>query len=302
MDQQLVKKDFLKNRLAEVKGELSQKVAKENTFNLVWLSSKGSQKTKTRYMKVIKDFLQFNNNTLLKEITVHDVSSFLHGYYEGLSLATRSQARGVLSSLFTNLVDVGYMNKNPAKLTTRIKYPEDILSKTMSREELKRVINYPKKLRDRLLLETLYFTGLRVSELTNLKWTDFKEENEVVKISIIGKGSKFRIVQVPFELFSRLRVLKAEDSEYVFESQMGKNSKLRSDSVYKLVRKAGQESIGRSISPHWFRHQFATDGLKNGSSLRLLQESLGHSSPATTAKYAHISRNDFSGKFLNLEE
>jgi integrase/recombinase XerD len=272
----------------------------ENLLLKTWIVSKQSRSTKQIYERIITEFLLYNQNKLLKNITVQEVNSFLFEYNEEMSLASKSLAQSVLSSLFSHLMNSGYINKNPVKFTTRIKVPQEILSKTMDEKEVERLIESPKKIRDSLLIKFLYLTGLRVSEVTNLKWSHFKENETTIKISVIGKGNKARIIQISKDLFSELKILKKKESVFVFESQKGKNCPLDKSAVFRIIKSAAKKAkIYRAISPHTLRHTHATLSLKKGAPIHLVKKSLGHSSILTTEKYLHVIEDEFSGNYLS---
>jgi integrase/recombinase XerD len=255
-----------------VRSEKVNDTQKENFLLKTWLVGKQSKETKASYERVVKEFFSYHQNKHLKDITVEDVTRFLFEYLEEMSLASRALAQSVLSSLFSHLVNSGYMNRNPVKFTTKIKVPQEILSKTLDEEEVERLIDAPKKIRDSLLIKFLYLTGLRVSEVTKLKWSQFKEGEKSVKISIIGKGNKARVIQISKDFLSELKVLKKKESVFVFESQKGKNSPLDSSAVFRLIKAASKKAkIHRPVSPHTLRHTHATLSLKKGAPIHLVK-------------------------------
>lgn len=175
------------------------------------------------------------------------------------------------------------------------------LPKTLSGDEVESILNQPdtstpQGLRDRAMLELLYATGLRVSELTGLRMRDVNLERAFVVV--IGKGAKERVVpfgEVAGVLLlrylsgARMLLLKGADSEALFLSshrrQITRQMFWERMRVY--VRKAG---IRKKVSPHTLRHSFATHLLDNGADLRSVQAMLGHADIATTQIYTHVSR------------
>jgi len=150
-------------------------------------------------------------------------------------------------------------------------------------------------IRDRAILETMYATGVRVSELINLRQTDLFFDMEILRV--MGKGSKERLVPIgkvaikwirEYQLKVRPKLVKIGSGDVLFLSRLGK--KLTRMSVWKLVRKyALMAGIRKKIHPHTLRHSFATHLLEGGSDLRSVQEMLGHASITTTQIYTHIS-------------
>ncbi len=153
----------------------------------------------------------------------------------------------------------------------------------------------PMGIRDRAILETMYATGIRVSELINLRQIDLLFDMEVIKV--LGKGSKERLIPIgkvaikwikEYQLKVRPKLVRVGSGDILFLSRLGK--KLTRMSVWKIVRKyALMAGIRKEIHPHTLRHSFATHLLEGGSDLRAVQEMLGHSSITTTQIYTHVS-------------
>lgn len=148
--------------------------------------------------------------------------------------------------------------------------------------------------RNRCILELLYSSGLRISELVSLKLENINLNDALIKV--MGKGSKERIVPIDDYALDYLntyikevrpKMLKGKDTSYVFLNNHGKV--LSRQSVFLMVKKrAGEIGLKKNISPHTLRHTFATHMLKNGADIRFIQELLGHSDVATTEIYTHI--------------
>ena len=151
--------------------------------------------------------------------------------------------------------------------------------------------------RNRAMLETLYSCGLRVSELTNLKLSDLYFDEGFIKVE--GKGSKQRLVPISPRAIKEIQLyfidrnrgkIKKEYEDFVFLARWGKN--ISRIMVFHLIKELAQISgITKNISPHTFRHSFATHLLEGGANLRAIQCMLGHESIATTEIYTHIDRN-----------
>lgn len=177
-----------------------------------------------------------------------------------------------------------------------------VLPKVLSYGEVERLINFPDTStilgrRDRALLEMMYATGLRVSELTHLKMSDLHLDLQLIQT--VGKGGKERIIPLgetarswveEYLALSRPFLLKkAEDSPYLFLNHRG--GALTRQGVWKNLKKIVREAgIHKQVTPHTLRHSFATHLLENGADLRIVQELLGHSDISTTQIYTHISK------------
>lgn len=150
-------------------------------------------------------------------------------------------------------------------------------------------------IRDRAILETMYATGIRVSELINLKQIDLLFDMEVIRV--LGKGSKERLVPIgkvamkwirEYQLKVRPRFVRIGSGDILFLSRLGK--KLTRMGVWKIIKKyALTAGLKKEIHPHTLRHSFATHLLEGGSDLRAVQEMLGHSNITTTQIYVHIN-------------
>lgn len=212
---------------------------------------------------------------------------------------TQSRILSGIRSFFRYMLIEGKISENPATMLesprTGTKLPD-----VLSVEEIDSIISVidlskPEGQRNKAIIETLYGCGLRVSELINLKLTDihFKEEY----ITITGKGDKQRLVplnqntikQIKYYLQDRNRLKKIKDQNIVFLNRRGK--KLSRIMIYTIIRDlCKQAGIRKKVSPHTFRHSFATHLVQAGADLRAVQEMLGHESILTTEVYTHIDR------------
>jgi integrase/recombinase XerD len=175
------------------------------------------------------------------------------------------------------------------------------LPQTLSVTEVEQIIKKPNPrnrigLRDRAVLELMYATGLRVSEIVDLKTENINLE--VGFLRCIGKGNKERIVPIgkqaryaieKYLAKSRLKIKNAQSCNALFLSRLGK--KISRQSFWKMIKKyALQAGIDKDITPHTLRHSFATHLLERGADLRVVQEMLGHSDISTTQIYTHINK------------
>lgn len=236
------------------------------------------------------------------DVTLDDLESFSAGLRD-IGIHPRSQAR-ILSgirSFYHFLVMEDYIRQDPTEL---LESPQigRYLPDVMTVEEIDRLIGAIDRMsregqRNRAILETLYSCGLRVSELCNLKLSDLYLKEGFVKVE--GKGSKQRLVPVSSRAVNELEnyfpdrnsgFVKPGYEDYVFISRFGKNiSRIMVFHIIKeLAEKAG---LNKNISPHTFRHSFATHLLEGGANLRAIQCMLGHESIGTTEIYTHIDRN-----------
>ncbi|MAW95572.1 MULTISPECIES: site-specific tyrosine recombinase XerD [unclassified Leeuwenhoekiella] len=225
-------------------------------------------------------------------------------YHSAKELSARSQARLIsgLKGFFEYLIFEDYRKDNPTDLMESPKIGRK-LPDTLSEDEIDRIISSidlstPQGERNRAILETLYACGLRVSELLSLKLSDlyFKEGY----ILVTGKGNKQRFVPIATSTQKYITTYKDEirvhqkpqpgHSDILFLNRRG--SSLTRAMIFTIVRNQTREAgIKKKISPHTFRHSFATHLLENGADLRAIQQMLGHESITTTEIYMHVDRS-----------
>jgi integrase/recombinase XerD len=173
--------------------------------------------------------------------------------------------------------------------------------KVLGLDEIKELIRAAKYTRDKLMIELFYLTGIRVSELIQIKWSDFRKYKESYIIYIKGKGSKIRPVKITNEFYQRLSELKIETSEFVFYSRINHNKPIGRTFVTKKIKELGKKiGLRTEISAHALRHTHATHCIEKGVPIQVLKDSLGHTSITTTEKYLHANPDVFSGDTLEL--
>jgi integrase/recombinase XerC len=231
----------------------------------------------------------------------HEVARRFLLHLEKQNYNRRSLARKIATcrSFFKFLVREGEARQNPFKLLSTPKIPK-ILPNFLYKEEINKMIgkpdvSKPSGLRDKAILELLYATGVRVSELTKLQASDLDlTEGE---LRVFGKGRKERIVLMGSHSIRALRdylkngrpALNKSGKKNLFLSREG--TALTERSVQRIIlRYAKEAEIGRKITPHSLRHTFATHLLEGGADLRTVQELLGHRSLSTTQMYTHITK------------
>lgn len=166
----------------------------------------------------------------------------------------------------------------------------DRIPEVLTKEETSKMIGAIANPKHRLLVETIYGCGLRVSEAAKLKKEDIRF-NEGLLFIRQGKGGKDRFVSLPASLSKRLEsylVLRNDANPYVFDSSRGGHLSIMS--IQKIVEKAaGKAGINKNVHPHTLRHSYATHLLENGTDIRIIQKLLGHTDIRTTQMYTHVS-------------
>ena len=226
------------------------------------------------------------------------VERYLAFLFEECRHAKASQARELsgVKAFYNYLLLNDKIEQSPTELITTPKRSRP-LPDVLSVEEIEQIINSiqldtPKGVRDRAMLELLYSCGLRVSELTALRLSDLFFGEGYIRV--LGKGSKQRLV--PIGNVARERVMmymdcreskKAKDKDILFLNNRGKA--LTRVMIFTIIREAVERAgIDKTVSPHTFRHSFATHLLAGGASIRQVQEMLGHESIETTEIYTHL--------------
>lgn len=250
-----------------------------------------SEATLSNYLWILKLFFQSVKKPLDK-ITSNDVRVFLFNYQidKNISNRTMDQYQTIIKSFFSWCCDEEYLEKNITRKLNPIKYTRDekIPLTQMELEVLRKVCETP---RDKAIIEFMYSTGCRVSELCNLKFSDIYWNIETVKL--LGKGSKYRKSYMNAKCIIALKEYletRKGDSEYVFVSERAPYDKLIKDGIDKRFRYLSKKAnIGRKITPHLLRHTTATTSLQNGMPVTDVQQLLGHSRLDTTMVYAKVS-------------
>ncbi|MDI6840254.1 MAG: site-specific tyrosine recombinase XerD [bacterium] len=269
------------------------------------LVEKGSSKnTIDSYTRDIRGLLTFLNQHKIKITETKDanIESFLKYLIEERKLSKASIARMVSSIrvFYRFLISDGLLTHSPFT-TIRTPKVSKRLPNVLEPDELKLIIEKPDStshlgIRDRALLELLYATGLRVSELINLRTSDLFLDSDFLRC--FGKGNRERIVPIgsyakssitQYLKDSRPFLKKNKETELLFLNAHG--TRLSRMGIWKIlnlyVKKVG---IKKRVTPHTFRHSFATHLLEGGADLRAVQEMLGHVSITTTEVYTHIER------------
>jgi len=270
-------------------------------IDALWVEHGLSQNTLSAYGSDLRIFAKWLKDRSLLEADSGQLSKFLASrFHEGIG--SRSSAR-ILSSLRRFYGYCLRENRISIDPTALIEAPHigRPLPSSLSEQDVELLLNAPEVtnilgFRDKAMLEMLYATGLRVSELVNLKFGEISFRQGVVKI--IGKGNKERLVPVGEEAMSwldgymnqaRKALLGAQQCDYLFVTSR-KDAMTRQAFWHIIKRYAKKAGINKTLSPHTLRHAFATHLLNHGADLRVVQLLLGHADLSTTQIYTHIAR------------
>lgn len=262
-----------------------------------------SQNTEKSYTADIQKFLAWtekaDKNVLT--ITLSDLETFIRESTTGLK--SRSIARQItaIRQFYKFLQIEEYLQENPAELLELPKL-EKYLPEVLSIDEINRIIeaidvSTDEGFRNKVIIEVLYATGIRVSELVSLKLSDIYYEEELIKVT--GKGNKQRFVPIHQNALHLLDIYIKEIRSKVIDEKKSKNyvflnrrgAPLTRVMIFTFIKKYAEEAgIQKKISPHTFRHSFATHLVEAGADLRAVQDLLGHESILTTEIYTHLSQ------------
>ncbi len=227
------------------------------------------------------------------------VQKFIYETAKILSPHTQARRLSGLRSFFDYLIFELYRTNNPTDLIEAPKLGRK-LPDVLSLDEIELMLNqidlgHPQRHRNRAIVETLYGSGIRVSELTNLSLSNLFFEEDMIRVS--GKGNKQRLVPMGsvtkkyLELYikaSRIHLkINPKDQDVVFLNRRG--NRLTRQMIFTLIKQlAVKANIQKQVGPHTFRHSFATHLLENGADLRTIQILMGHESITTTEVYTHL--------------
>ncbi|CAA9889762.1 site-specific tyrosine recombinase [Candidatus Methylobacter favarea] len=273
----------------------------DHFLDAAWAEQGLSQNTLSAYGSDLRIFAGWLNGKSLLDIDSGDVSNFLASRYKE-GIGSRSSAR-ILSSLRRFYAYCIRENNIAIDPTALIESPHigRLLPISLSEKDVELLLDAPEVthslgFRDKTMLEMLYATGLRVSELVNLKFEQISFRQGVVRIT--GKGNKERLVPVGEEAMSWLEgymsqarkiILGERQCDYLFVTNRAAGM-TRQAFWHIIKRHAKKACINKELSPHTLRHAFATHLLNHGADLRVVQLLLGHSDLSTTQIYTHIAR------------
>lgn len=254
-----------------------------------------SANTVESYGENLKMFAIATKKDIL-QLTTTDIRAYLNAMVA--TPKTKAHYLSVLNSFYNYMIFNERLKDNPC---TGIRAPklEKKLPNYLTAEEIDKLLNIkltkPIDYRNKAMLETLYATGTRISELINLQMNQIDFDECIIRV--LGKGKKDRIIPLGNTALEYLMlyineyrpfILKTKNSEYVFVNKNGE--KISRQGFFKILKKLTQDAgITKEISPHTIRHSFATYLLNNGADLRVIQELLGHENLVTTEIYSHLS-------------
>ena len=266
-----------------------------------------SDNTIYSYKHDLNKFLKYFGNININLINEDKLKKYVK-YLNEINLNTKSISRNIscIKSFYKFLIINKYIDNNVSD-SIYIPKVRKKLPNTLTIDEIEMILDIKLtdnfSYRNKAILELMYATGLRVSEVVNLKLQDIDLNEDIIRI--FGKGSKERIVPIgdyakdyveEYLYKYRTSMLKQEKCESLFINNHGK--KMTRQAVFKIIKKqAFLKGIKKDITPHLIRHSFATHMLKYGADLRTIQELLGHSDISTTQIYTHVTNEELKKNY-----
>ena len=291
-----------------------------NYKNFLQLEKSLSENTVGAYIKDIVKFINYleesNFKGTPKDVTQETIRNFIDFINEsGMSASSQARALSGVKSFFKYLITDGIIDKNPS---THIETPKigrklpvvlepDEINSLIEAVDLSTETGY----RNRAILETLYGCGLRVSELINLKLSNVYFDEEFIKVE--GKGNKERLIPLgnkakeaiilyienSRDILKLNKKINSKDSDILFLNRRGK--KITRVMIFTIIKDlANKINLNKNISPHTFRHSFATHLMQGGADLRAIQDMLGHESITTTEIYTHLDKEYLKDTILRF--
>ena len=259
-----------------------------------------SNNTINSYDNDLKRFENYFKNKNILKLNVNDLLKFVSSLKD-LSPASVSHMISTLKTFYSYYIKIDKIKVNP---TDALKSPKLglHLPEYLTEDEIDKLLDIevtdPFSARNKAILELMYATGLRISEVISLEFKNIDMEECIVRV--MGKGSKERIVPINYYALNALNtyieeyrplMIKKEVNNYIFLNNHGKQ--MTRQGVFKMIKQEClKKGINKDISPHTIRHTFATHLLLNGADLRIIQELLGHSDISTTQIYTHLTNEE----------
>ena len=267
-----------------------------------------SDYTIINYSEDLDNYYSFMGNKDIKKIEYKDILDFISYLKSDHKTTSINRIISTVRSFYNYLIKEGIMDSNPFNIVNGMKKEKKLPEYFKYNEyvELVNSIDTSSSLgvRNKCIFEVLLATGCRVSEIVNIKLNDINLANHEIKV--LGKGKKFRIVYLgsyavdSINLYMKVRdeLLDGKNNEYLFLNHLGNKITTRGirDIIDRILLKS---STNLKITPHTFRHSFATMMLNEGCDLKSVQELLGHVSLSTTSIYTHVSNEELKRVYLH---
>ena len=288
-----------KIEMSVITDEIEKQKQNESNENYInsFISAKEVEGCSVRTIKYYKEIIERLVNKLdkpIQEITTEEIRIYLSEYKEinNCNTTTIDNLRRVLSSFFSWLEDEDYILKSPVRRIHKVK-TASVIKETLTDENLEKLRDTSNCIRDLVLIELLFSTGIRVGELVKLNISDINFEDRSCKV--IGKGNKQR--EVYFDARTKIHLkqylaIRKDENEALFVSKKKPYQRLSIAAIELIVRKLGIQTNIDRVHPHKFRRTLATMAIDKGMPIEQVQKLLGHVKIETTMHYAMVNQNN----------
>lgn len=260
----------------------------------LWLFTHHSHHTQRAYKADIERLRQFVHKPL-NQVSLEDLIEFSKSLSD-LGEQSRYRTICAIKSFFRFAHQTGRYQFDVGEALTVPNPPDNLAYRILPEEDIRHLLDAAKSERDKVLLELLYASGIRVAELCGLRVQDLFARGDSGQITVHGKGDKIRSILLPNGVWNELVHLTS--GKLPHERVFG----ISESQVWRIVKKTAKlAGVDGRISPHWFRHAHGSHALDHGAPLHLVQATLGHVSISTTGRYLHARPQDSSGSYLTLE-
>jgi integrase/recombinase XerD len=261
-----------------------------------------SPHTQRAYRKDFDDFGRWVEKPL-HGVGLADMQAYaVHLSTLDLTDGSRHRKMAAIKSVFAFGHRLGYLPFDVARPLRLPSSKDTLCERILDEDQVRRLLRVVEdRPRDRVMLTLLYASGVRVSELASLRWSDVRPRLDACQITVLGKGGRTRTILLPRRTWADLLSIRgdADEERPLFPSRKGGH--LSPSQILRIVKSAAQQAgLTLTVSPHWLRHSHASHALDRGAPIHLVQATLGHRSVATTGRYLHARPSDGSSRFLDL--
>lgn len=266
----------------------------------LWLHGR-PQSTQERYRPVVNKLQLWVKGRPISKVGLPDLQRYSDSF-STQKPRTRCRKINTIRSFTRFLTKTGYLKFNVGEALRSPKVPSELAEKILAPKQILKMIDLESDGRNKVLLRTLFATGIRASESSGLQWVNVQKRGKAGQITVVGKGQKARTILVSPETFKALesiRPAEADPHSPVFVSREG--GSLSRQQISTIVTRAAQRAgIDLAVSAHWLRHSHATAALDANVPLPTIQQTLGHESITTTTRYLHVRPTSSSATALGV--
>ena len=285
---------------ATVPSDIHTVVALDDTDQKIvalWLAQRPRTTTRS-YLRAWRYLQMATGGVELRAIQLPHLQAYTQSL-RGMKVSSQVTFIAAIQSLFGFACKIGYLPVNLGTLLRRPALPVNIAERIVAEADIQRMLALTTRPRDATLLRLAYVSGLRIAELSGLRWRCFAPRDNGAVLSVIGKGSRVRHIFLPDYIASAVAALRdsAADSAPVFLSR--NRNALSVAVMHSIVKQAARRAgLPPTFSMHWCRHAHASHAMDRGAPVHVVQQTLGHASLATTCRYLHCKPGASSAQFI----